>query len=324
MDGCDLQPARADEIILSMSYSPQRPGRSEFVTLRHINIHMTCWGQPRPGTPPLVLVHGWMDVGASYQFVVDAFGQEFADQRLIVAPDWRGFGLTTLPAPVDHYSFADYVGDLDALVDHLAPGDQAIDLVGHSMGGNIVMQYAGARPARIRRLVNLEGFGMPATRPAQAPRRLAQWMDEIKQLREGAIALKPYNSLQAVAERLSKNNPRLPPERATWLASQWARPDADGRWQVLGDAAHKIINSTLFRVDEMLALYAAITAPVLAVEASDDSLAKWWKDRYSLAEYHERLKHVPDCRVAVVQDAGHMLHHDQPQAVARLIEEFVA
>ena len=63
--------------------------------------------------------------------------------------------------------------------------------------------------------------------------------------------------------------------------------------------------------------------PVLAVEASDDSLGQWWKERYSLDEYHERLTHVSNCRVAVVQDAGHMLHHDQPEAVARLIEEFL-
>ena len=79
----------------------------------------------------------------------------------------------------------------------------------------------------------------------------------------------------------------------------------------------------LFRVDETLALYARITAPVLAVEASDDSLGQWWEDRFRLDEYHERPDHVPNCRVAVVQDAGHMLHHDQPEAVARLIEEFL-
>ena len=52
------------------------------------------------------------------------------------------------------------------------------------------------------------------------------------------------------------------------------------------------------------------------MEASDDSLGQWWKGKYSLADYHQRLTHVRDVRTAVVQDAGHMLHHDQPQAVA--------
>ena len=308
---------------MTTTYTPQRPGRSETVPLRHLDVHVTRWGAPSPGAPPLVLAHGWMDVGASWQFVVDAFGEAFAAGRLVIAPDWRGFGRTTLPAPCDHYAFADYLGDLDALLDHYAPGAQQVDLVGHSMGGNVAMQYAGARPARIRRLVNLEGFGMPAMRPANAPRRLAQWLDELKQLRNGSIAMRPYPSLAAVAERLTKTNPRLPPDKAAWLAGQWARPDAGGQWQIMGDAAHKVVNPHLFRVEEQLALYAAITAPVLAVEADGDSLSQWWKHRFTLDEYHERLKHVPDCRVAVVPQAGHMLHHDQPRAVAELIESFL-
>ncbi len=73
------------------------------------------------------------------------------------------FGQTSTPQ-ADHYVFADYLADLDMLLDHYAPG-QAVDLVGHSMGGNVAMMYAGVRPERIRRLVNLEGFGMPATPP---------------------------------------------------------------------------------------------------------------------------------------------------------------
>ena len=96
------------------------------------------------------------------------------------------------------------------------------------------------------------------------------------------------------------------------------------RWEILGDTAHKLISAQLFRVEEILALYRAITAPVLAVEASDDSLGMWWKDRYTLAEYHERIGQIADCCTAVVQDAGHMLHHDQPAAVAGLIEQFLS
>jgi len=306
-----------------MSYVPQRPARSEQLPLRQLNVHVNCWGQPAPGSVPLVLVHGWMDVGASYQFMVDALSADFADRRLIIAPDWRGFGQTTLAAPCDHYVFADYLGDLDALIDHYAPDGQPVDLLGHSMGGNVVMQYAGARPTRIRRLVNLEGFGMPASRPAQAPRRLAQWLDELKQLRQGEISLKTYPDADAVARRLTKTNPRLPADKAAWLARQWARPGADGQWRILGDAAHKIVNPSLFRVDEMLALYAAITAPVLVIEGSDDSLSQWWKGRYSLDEFHERLKAVPVLSRQVLPDSGHMLHHDQPERLARALEAFL-
>ena len=73
-------------------YQPLRPSRSETVRVRTLNYHVRLWGEARPGTAPLVLLHGWMDVGASWQFVVDAFSQAFATGRHIIAPDWRGFG----------------------------------------------------------------------------------------------------------------------------------------------------------------------------------------------------------------------------------------
>lgn len=301
-------------------YQALKASRSEFVPIRNLNYHVRVWGEPDLARAPLVLVHGWMDVAASWQFMVDALEQE----RWIVAPDWRGFGLTraTGPAP-DSYWFPDYLADLDALLDHYAP-DQAVDLVGHSMGGNVVMVYAGARPQRIRRLVNLEGFGMPATRPAQAPGRCAQWMDEVKALHRGEQALKAYDSPDAVARRLMKTNPRLAQDKADWLARQWAAPNAQGQWEILGDAAHKVVSAYLYRVDEALEMHRHITAPVLSVTASDDSLSQWWKGRFTLAEHHERLRAVPHLDNAVVNDAGHMLHHDQPRVLAQIIEDFLA
>ena len=298
-------------------YQAKKAFRSEFVRVRTLNYHVLLWGEPAPGKVPLVMLHGWMDVAASYQFVVDAF----AHDHFVIAPDWRGFGLTEGPHS-DNYWFPDYLADLDVLLDHYCPG-AAVNLVGHSMGGNIAMLYSGVRPQRIRRLVNLEGFGMPATRPAQAPKRYAKWMDELKALHRGELALKAYASVDGVARRLMKTNKRLSQDKADWLARRWAQPDAEGAWRILGDAAHKITNAQLYRVDELLEIYKSIAAPTLMVEASDDSLAQWWEGKFTLDEFHERLKSVPDCRIARVEDAGHMLHHDQPAQVARLIEDFL-
>ena len=306
-------------------YQSLRPFQTEFVPLRGLRYHVRYWGSASNSTsqPPLFLLHGWMDVGASYQFVVDALSEDFFQGRRIIAPDWRGFGLTEPPAGNDHYQFADYLADLERLLDHYAPG-QTVDLVGHSMGGNIAMMYAGIRPARIRRLINLEGFGMPANPPDQAPTRYAQWLDELQHYERGTLSMKAYDSAQAVAQRLIKTNPRLPQDKADWLAQHWAQANAQGEWRILGDAAHKIINAQLYRVEEVLALWRAITAPTLAVEATDNRMAHWWQGRYTLAQYHERLQAVPNCQRAVVQEAGHMLHHDQPQAVAAWIESFLA
>ncbi|MDZ4076143.1 MAG: alpha/beta hydrolase [Hylemonella sp.] len=303
-------------------YQVRRPARSEFTPVRNLQYHVLHWGEAQSALPPLVLMHGWMDVAASYQFMVDAFSPAFVQGRTIIAADWRGFGLTECPGH-DNYWFPDYLADLDGLLDHYA-GEQPVDLVGHSMGGNVVMLYAGARPQRIRHLVNLEGFGMPASKPEKAPKRYAQWMDELKSLHRGELALKSYDDAAGVARRLMKTNPRLGEDKAQWLAQHWARPNAQGKWEILGDAAHKIVNAQLYRVDEVLAAFAAITAPVLSVEASDNQMEQWWEGKYTLAEFHERLKSVPQLQQALIQDAGHMLHHDQPEQLARLIENFLA
>jgi pimeloyl-ACP methyl ester carboxylesterase len=299
-------------------YQVKRQARSEFVPIRNLTYHVQTWGQPAPDKTPLVMVHGWMDVAASYQFVVDALQHD----HYVIAPDWRGYGKTT-GAPTDNYWFPDYLADLDFLLDHYAP-NQAVNLVGHSMGGNVVMFYGGVRPERVRRLVNLEGFGMPATQPSQAPGRYATWMDELKKLHRGEMDLKAYESADGVARRLMKTNPRLGQDKANWLARHWAAENAAGQWAIQGDPAHKLTNAQLFRLEEVLALYQGLTMPVLAVEASDNSLDMWWRGKYTLAEYHERLKAVPNVEIARIDDAGHMMHHDQPDVLAALIERFIA
>ena len=275
---------------------------------------------PAAASPPLVMLHGWMDVAASFQFVVDALPSE----RHVIAFDWRGFGLTDTPAG-DTYWIPDYVGDLDVALDILVP-EQPIDLLGHSMGGNVVMLYGGLRPARIRKLINLEGFGMPRVDPSQAAKRFVQWLDDLK----STHALKPYPSAGAVAARLQKTNPLLRSDRAAWLARQWARPAttaadaANGAWELLADPAHKRGTPVLYHVEEVLEIWKLISAPVLWVEGDRTDIGRWWGNRYTKAEFHERLNVVADVRRHIVGPAGHMLHHDRPEDIARLLEEFLS
>ena len=164
---------------------------------------------------------------------------------------------------------------------------------------------------------------MPRTKPENAAKRYVQWMNELKKMNKGELDLKAYDSADGVARRLMKTNKRVSEDKAQWLARHWAAENANGKWDILGDAAHKVVNANLYQVDEALGLYKQITAPTLAVEAADNEMDKWWGGKYSLAEYHERLKSVPNCRIETVADAGHMMHHDQPEVLARMIEEFL-
>ncbi|MEX3582993.1 MAG: alpha/beta hydrolase [Burkholderia sp.] len=289
---------------------------SEFVTVRGARLHVRRWG--RPGAPVLYMLHGWMDVAASFQFVVDAL----AGGWQVIAPDARGFGLSDWPVAAQgggHYWFMDYLGDLEALIDHYTPSGE-VNLVGHSMGANVVCLYAGARPERVRRVVDLEGFGLAPQLASQAPLRLASWLDE---LRDPPL-LKPYASLGEVAERLMKTNPRLAPARARFLANHWARREGDGQYHLLADSAHKQAGPLLYRLDEVMAIWSRVRAKVLHVEAVDSSTLRMLAGRIPLDEFRKRFAAFPDWREKTIEEAGHMVHHDQPERIAALIKVFCA
>jgi pimeloyl-ACP methyl ester carboxylesterase len=289
-----------------------KASRSEFILVRGVRYHVRHWGDDQ--APRLFMLHGWMDVSASFQFVVDCFKRDWH----VIAPDWRGFGLSASPG-ADSYWFPDYLGDLDAILRHYSP-QEPVNLLGHSMGGNVSCIYAGVRPARVARLINLEGFGMAATRPEQAPRRYAKWLDELAVQPE----MRAYATQADVAARLQKTNPRLTHERAAFLSAHWAVQNAQGEWAILGDPVHKLTNPVLYRVEEVMACWQAIAAPVLWVEADDTDALRWAGPKEAArAEIDRRIGFLSRVTRATIANASHMLHHDQPEALAELIEKFL-
>ena len=289
-----------------------KESESQFLQIRELRYHVRRWpaSSQRPGAPKLVLLHGWMDVSASFQFMVDALRRDWD----VYAPDWRGYGLTEW-GKGDCYWFADYLADLDFLMESISPGP--VNLVGHSLGGNVAAMYAGVRPERVAKFVNLEGFGLRATRPEEAPERYARWVDELR----SPPRLRPYASFDELAARLRAGNKRLSKERADFLARHWGH-EKDGKVMLRADPAHKIVNATLYRYEEALACWRKVAAPVLWVDGKESETLR----RLNLdAEQHaERRAAFRNLRFVEIADAGHMLHHDQPEALARVVEEFLS
>lgn len=331
--GSDIVPSQTDpdtEVLspaetaggMPAAYRPKRPSESGFLEVRGLRCHLRRW----PAVPvaedtdedafdgparTVFLLHGWMDVSASFQFVADLLPANWT----LLAPDWRGFGLSERPE-ADCYWFPDYLADLDRLLDILAPGEP-VDLVAHSMGGNVAALYAGVRPERVRKLVNLEGVGMPASRPGQAPDRYREWLDALR----AGPSLRDYDSREAVAARLMKNNPRLRPDQAAFLAQHWGVAQPDGRFALAGDPAHRLVNPVLYRVDEVTEVWRRIEADVLWVLSEH---ANDWHAFVKEPEYRQRLSAIRRLSRATVAGAGHMMHHDRPEAVAALIREFLS
>jgi pimeloyl-ACP methyl ester carboxylesterase len=292
---------------MQQTYQPRRAPIHEQVVVRGLRHHVTRWPGSDPG--PVVLLHGWMDTGDTFQFLVDAMSGRHA----FVAPDWRGFGRTEWPA--DGYWFPDYLGDLDAMLEVWSPSAPVV-LVGHSMGGNIATLYAGIRPERVSRVVCIEGFGLKRTQPEQAPGRYREWL---RQLREPPQVAN-FPSLDAFAHLLVRRNPRLAPEQATFIAQAWTRADAEGGVQVVGDPRHKRANAVLYRREEAEACWREIIAPVLYVVAAQSEFLPRLGEDGRPENMARVIRHLEPC---VIEDASHMVHHERPELLAREIESFL-
>jgi pimeloyl-ACP methyl ester carboxylesterase len=296
-----------------MTYHPLRTPRHQHIEVRGLKHRLTWWGEP--SATPVVLLHGLQDCGDTWQFLVDCL----PDSWSLVAPDWRGFGGSEW-AP-GGYWFPDYLADLEVLLDVLSPGEPA-RVVGHSLGANIAGMYSGIRPQRLKWFINLEGIGLRRTQPAEAPDRYAQWLDELRQpLNDGL-----YPSVEQLAAVLMKRNPRLQADKANFVARAWTRDveqtsdSGSGGVRLAFDPRHRFVNPVLYRLEEAEACWARVKAPMLLLAGgSSGHLERRLRDFSD-----ERVNlFFPDAKIVVLPGLGHMMHHEDPQAVAAPIIEFV-
>ncbi len=283
-------------------YQLTKRSRRQDFDIRGARYSVTEWGNP--DAPLLIFLHGWADTGSTFQFVVDAMQGDWH----IVAPDWRGFGRSTVECA--SYWFPDYLADLDELL-HIYTPDEPARIVGHSMGANVTALYAGTMPDRVRAFVNLEGFGLVDSDPQDAPVRYRKWLEDT---RAGA-SFSVYGDLAALADRIAKRNPHMGAKQAAFVAAEWAEVQEDGCAVVRADPKHKLPNPVLYRRAEAEACWSRIEAEVLLVTGSSSELARRFAEVTSAS--------CPADREVRIDDAGHMLHFDAPAALAAEIEAFL-
>jgi len=292
------------------AYQARRRPRHEMLKVRALDMHLTRWGpEPSNFEPPVFLLHGWLDVGETFQFMVDAFKADWP----LVALDWRGFGRSEWPQ--EGYVFPDYIGDLDALLEQISP-DAPARIIGHSMGGNIANLYAGIRPERVRCIVNLEGFGLNRTSAQDSPKRMRKWLDQIRK----PATEKNYNSFEQLAAIIQYRYPRFGAPAAAFVASVWGTPDEGGRVRLAADPRHHWVNPILYKREEAEATWREIRCPSLLMLGEESDYLK----RLGADGTHEALRAAyPGVEIASVANAGHMLHIERPDLVAQLAEAFL-
>ena len=263
-----------------------------------------------------MLLHGWMDVSASFQFLVDAL----SDDWHVLAPDWRGFGLSEWPQ--DGYWFADYVADLDGAGARAGAGRDASTspatasaatsrcctrACGRRGCAMSCRSTASAFPARDRRARRRSSRrGSTRSRIRRRSRRTATsppWPIACRRTTAGCRATRRSSWPRTGAKTLPDGT-RAAARRSAPQAAVPERVPAGGNLRDLAadHRARAVGRGGRFQ-------HSALARRRRRSDGRDR--ARGWRT-------------FPARTLVTIADAGHMLHHDQPEAVARALESFLA
>jgi pimeloyl-ACP methyl ester carboxylesterase len=283
--------------------------RDKFIDVGGLAIHYLEWGEP--GRESLVLVHGFLDQAGSWQPFVRSLQTKLKRALWIVAPDCRGHGDSGWVGAGGYYHFPDYVCDLAGLIRAL--GMEQCKLIGHSMGGTISFLYSGTFPKKVQKLVLIEGIGPIGMNFSDAPARMEKWITELHG--RGRRHFRQYTSTEAGAKQLQQTNPRLSSELALDLARSGMRQNKAGKWVWKFDPLHRTASPQPLYSAQTAEFLRRIECPVLIVDGKQSH-------HNQRLDKQERLSAIRDKRFAEIEDAGHMVHLDNPEALAEEIWHF--
>lgn len=265
-------------------------------------LKLQFWDYGQDGKPSLVLVHGGLDHARSWDWVA----RRLCEHYHVYALDLRGHGNSAW-APGAMYSIAEHVLDLSALLDIIS--DFPIRLIGHSLGGGIVLAYAGIYPQSVGQAVSIEGLGFPPEHRVHGPasQRLRAWIESVRDLEKRRP--KSYLNLEAAMARMKEANPRLADEVARHLTLHGTNWDSDGSLVWKFDNFARAIAPFGHHLQDAIELVGQITCP---------SLLFWGLQSFlPVPESDPRLLAIRNRRLVKVPDAGHWVHHDQLELFLR-------
>ncbi len=260
------------------------------------------------GKDLVVLVHGGRDHCRNWDLVA----AQLTGHYHVIAPDLRGHGDSAWAIGAQ-YTMADYVLDLAQLLEHV--GESPVTLVGHSLGGAIVLNYAGIYPKSVVKVVAIEGLGPPPSLIVDKPveQRLAEWITTMKQL---AMRKPRHYKDQAEAEtRMREANPHLSAEMARHLTIHGTMRLEDGSYVWKFDNYVRAWGPNAYDAEGIHRLWSLIESPVLLFRGKES-----WADN---PVDDGRAAHFKDYRYVEVDQAGHWVHHDQFETFMSHLADFL-
>ena len=204
-----------------------------------LKLHYVVWGDE--SKPPLLLVHGGRDHARSWDFVA----KSMLDRYSVYCPDLRGHGDSGW-AIGGSYPLPNYVTDLARLVEAIDRGP--VQIVGHSLGGRVVLDYASTRPDTVTKFVTIEGFGRLAASGVPAPERLARYVKDTGEMPQHQPIV--YENLDAAMKRMAEANTRLSSTLVRHLTEHAAKPGPDGGLVWKFDNYVRVSNAYEWSVEE--------------------------------------------------------------------------
>ncbi len=265
---------------------------SRSYTSQRLRLNYVVWGDE--GRPPVLLVHGGRDHARNWDFVAEALVPEFS----VYAVDLRGHGDSDW-AYGSMYSMPEYTADIAAFAAHLDRGP--LPLVGHSLGGGIVLQYAGTFPDQVTRVATVEGLGPGVHERRPAHLRMSEWIQHQRGFEERQP--RRYRSLEEAVERMHEANPHLTEAMARHLAENGVRRHEDGTYTWKFDNYVRMHSPYEFMIDDARELWNQIRCPVLLIRG-DKSWATDPEQDGKASAFHTYSS-------IQIQNAGHWVHHDQ-------------
>jgi pimeloyl-ACP methyl ester carboxylesterase len=259
-------------------------------------LKLQFWDYGTAGKPTLLLVHGGLDHARNWDWVARALREDFH----VIAADLRGHGNSTHAAGA-LYSVPEHVLDLSALADVV--NAFPVYLIGHSYGGIIASSYAAAYPERVKKLISIEGLGLPPQHRAFTPasKRLRRWIEEIRQIEKREA--RSYATLDDAVARMQEANPHLSDEQARHLTLHGTNWNADGSLAWKFDNFARPFAPQGFSFADQLELFSQIVAPTLLFWGEESP--------FPAPDADGRLAALPNARFVKVPRAGHWVHHDQ-------------